>query len=167
MLDLVKQRLGDGLRSHEVVCGDDVLTVAPEGIHAALEMLRDDPEFDFALLSDLFGMDHGAGGLAVVYQLVSLSHRRRLRVKALASEVESVADLWLAADWLEREAFDMFGLNFRNHPDLRRILLPEGYDGHPLRKDYPMQGRGERDAFMKYTTQTPLGDLLSSKEKLA
>ena len=167
MLDLVKQRLGDGLLSHEVVCGEDVLTVAPEGIHAALEMLRDAPEFDCALLSDLFGMDLGADGLAVVYHLVSLSHRRRLRVKALAPEVDSASDLWPAAAWLEREAYDMFGLRFRNHPDLRRILLPEGYEGHPLRKDYPMQGRGERDAFTKYTTQTPLGDLLSSREKLA
>ena len=171
MIEALKLRLGDGLLSHEVLSGDDVLTVGAEGIHAALQMLRDEPEFAFDLLSDLFGMDRGVGAegrFVVVYNLTSLSHRRRLRLQVRLPEsdpeVESASDLWPAACWMEREAFDLFGIRFRNHPDLRRILLPDGYDGHPLRKDYPMQGHGERDAFMKYTTQTPLGDLLKTEE---
>ena len=190
MLSSITQRLGDALLSHEASHGDDVLSVQPDGILAALRMLRDDPEFGFDLLSDLFGMDYGVDGtegrmaparFAVVYQLTSLPHLRRVRLKAFlpeeAPEIDSAAGLWPSAEWLEREAYDLFGIRFRNHPDLRRILLPDGYDGHPLRKDYPVQGRGERNAFPKYTTQTPLGDLVdealggpgghSGKERLA
>jgi NADH-quinone oxidoreductase subunit C len=184
MLSTLTQRLGDALLSQELSHGDDVLWVQPAGILAALRMLRDDPEFGFDLLSDLFGMDYGTEGrttparFAVVYHLTSLPHRRRLRVKAFlpeeAPEIDSAAGLWPSAEWMEREAYDLFGIRFRNHPDLRRILLPEGYDGHPLRKDYPLQGRGERNAFPKYTTQTPLGDLVDEalggpggKERLA
>ncbi len=177
MLDEIRRRLGDAV-THESVCGEDVLTLSPDGMPAALRMLRD--EFGFALLADLFGMDYSRGGnpperrFAVVYQLVNLVERRRLRLKTFlpeaAPEIESSAGIWAAADWLEREAFDLYGIVFRNHPNLKRILLPEGYEGHPLRKDYPMQGRGERDAFPKYTTETPLGDLLKQgelKERLA
>ncbi len=172
MLDEIRRRLGDAV-AHEAVCGDDVLTVSAEGMPAALKMLRE--EFAFNLLADLFGMDYSRAGnpperrFAVVYQLVNLAGRRRLRLKAFLPEakpeIESAAGIWKAADWLEREAFDLYGIVFLNHPNLKRILLPEGYEGHPLRKDYPMQGHGERDAFPKYTTQTPLGDLL--KERLA
>ena len=177
MLDEIRRRLGDAA-THEAVCGEDVLTLAPEGVPAALRMLRD--EFGFVLLADLFGMDYSREGtpperrFAVVYQLVNLAERRRLRLKAFlpeaCPEIESASGIWKAADWLEREAFDLFGIAFRNHPNLKRILLPEAYEGHPLRKDYPMQGHGERDNFPKYTTQTPLGDLLKAeglKEKLA
>ena len=181
MLSSIVKRLGDALLSHEVSHGDDVLTIQPAGVLAALRMLRDDPEFGFDLLSDLFGMDYGLEGrtvparFAVVYLLTSLPHRRRLRLKAFlpeeAPEIDSATGLWPSAEWLEREVFDLFGIRFRNHPDLRRILLPEGYDGHPLRKDYPIQGRGERNAFPKYTTRTPLGEMvdeaLGGKERLA
>jgi len=67
------------------------------------------------------------------------------------AEIDSVAPLWQAGNWGEREAYDMFGVIFRNHPDLRRILMPDNFEGHPLRKDYPLKGRGERDNFPKYT----------------
>ena len=170
MLEEIRRRLGDAV-SHESVCGEDVLTVSAEGMPAALRMLRE--EFGFVLLADLFGMDYTSPPerrFAVVYQLVNLVERRRLRLKAFLPEsapgIESAAGIWKAADWLEREAFDMFGIHFQNHPGLKRILLPEGYEGHPLRKDYPMQGHGERDNFPKYTTQTPLGDLLKQQEGL-
>lgn len=174
MIELIKQRLGDALISHEVHQGDDVISLRAEGVLAAFRMLRDEPEFAFDLLVDLFGMDYGVDAppsarFAVVYQLLSLPRQRRLRVKAYlpaeGPELDSVVEIWPAAEWLEREAYDLFGIRFRHHPDLRRILLPDGYEGHPLRKDYPVQGHGVRDAFPKYTTETPLGDLLKQAEE--
>ena len=168
MLDEIRRRLGDAA-AHETVCGEDVLTLPAEGMPAALKMLRD--EFGFSMLTDLFGMDYAAPAerrFAVVYQVLHLTERRRLRLKAFlpseAPEIESASGICVSANWMEREVFDLFGIAFRNHPDLKRILLPEGYEGHPLRKDYPMQGRGARDNFPKYTTETPLGDLLKQAE---
>ena len=173
MLDGIRQSLGEAA-THEVVCGDDVLTLTAQALPAALRMLRD--EFGFSMLTDLFGMDGAKAGtpperrFAVVYQVLHLAEGRRLRLKAFlpesSPEIPSAAGIWASADWLEREVWDLFGIRFRGHPDLKRILLPEGYDGHPLRKDYPMQGHGERDNFPKYTTQTPLGDLLKQQEGL-
>jgi NADH-quinone oxidoreductase subunit C len=85
----------------------------------------------------------------VVYNLYSYPLRARLIVKVPVTErdcsVDTVSDLWKTANWLEREVYDLFGIGFKNHPDLRRILMPDGYEGHPLRKDYPLEGRGERD----------------------
>jgi NADH-quinone oxidoreductase subunit C len=92
---------------------------------------------------------------AVVYQLTSLEHNARLRVKAYVPEepceIATATELWPAANWAEREVYDLYGIRFTGHPDLRRILMPENYQGHPLRKDYPLKGRGERDHFPKYT----------------
>jgi NADH-quinone oxidoreductase subunit C len=115
-----------------------------------LRFLKDDPAERYRFLSDITGVDYGGGRpIQVVYQLWSLDHKRQLRVKAelpLSSlEIDSVVPLWHAADWLERETFDMFGIRFRGHPDLRRILMPENYaEGHPLRKDFPLRGRFSR-----------------------
>lgn len=157
--------------------GTPVVEVDAGDVHEALRALRD--QSGFAMLSDLFGIDYLTAGhpparrFAVVYELLSLDPPRRRRVKVFlpesSPEVPSVTELWPAANWLEREAFDMFGIRFRGHPDLRRLLLPEGYEGHPLRRDYPLAGRGARDAFPRYATETPLGDLLkaASKERLA
>jgi NADH-quinone oxidoreductase subunit C len=102
---------------------------------------------DFDLLSDICGADRGAEEdprFEVNYHLFSTVHFSRLRLKVLLSEddphVESVTSLWKTADWHERETFDLFGVIFDNHPDLRRILLPSDFDGHALRKDYPLRG---------------------------
>jgi len=95
-------------------------------------------------------VDYGGGRpIQVIYQLWSTGHRRSLRVKAElpldALEIDSVTGVWATANWLEREAFDMFGVNFIGHPDLRRILMPDNYaEGHPLRKDFPLRGRFSR-----------------------
>ena len=124
----------------------------------ALKILRGD--FGFSVLVDLTALDlSGSTGehperFCVVYHLRHGADGARLRLKAWVSEEEpeiaSVVKLWPGADWPEREVFDMFGIRFRGHPNLVRILTPDTYTGHPLRKDYPLRGRGERDDFPKY-----------------
>lgn len=115
-----------------------------------LDWLRTDPAQLYDLLVDVTAVDFGEGRpLQVVYQLWSISHRRSLRLKCElpldALVIESVAPIWATADWLEREVFDLFGIEFSGHPDLRRILMPENYaEGHPLRKDFPLRGRFSR-----------------------
>lgn len=102
--------------------------------------LREDPGLQFDYLMCLSGVDYGKGMLGVVYHLYSMTHRHRLTVKvdvpADKPELDSVSGIWPSANWHEREAFDMYGIVFNGHPDLRRILLPEDYPGHPLRKDF-------------------------------
>lgn len=143
------------------------LIVEPADLHEIMAFLRDDPACQYNFLSDVGGVDYlnypkeMPGRFAVVYNLVSYPHDDRLIVKTFldpsiptegiepdpALEVDSVTDLWPGAEWNEREVYDMFGIRFRNHPDLRRILTWEAYPGHPLRKDYPLRGRGERESY--------------------
>lgn len=144
-------RFGDTILRHDIVAGNQhIVFIPPEKNLEVLTWLRDDPQQSFDLLRDITGVDYGGGTpLQVVYQLFSLSHKRSLCVKCElpldALEIESAYPLWKAANWLEREVFDLFGITFINHPDLRRILMPEDYDeGHPLRKDFPLRGRYSR-----------------------
>ena len=118
--------------------------VTAESIVEVCTALRDDAETPFNYLSDLTCVhwpERDESPFEVVYNLYSISKNVRVRVKAWAGEegIESVTSVWPTANWMEREAFDMFGVTFRNHPDLRRILLPKDWDGHPLRKDYPLE----------------------------
>lgn len=119
--------------------------IAPTRIVEVCEFLKSDPETRFNYLSDLtcvhFPM-RAEAPLEVVYNLYSISRNERLRLKVGLTEnsgIESVTGVWPSANWMEREVFDLFGVNFRNHPDLRRILLPPDWQGHPLRKDYPLE----------------------------
>ena len=141
--------------------------VSPGDLHKVLRRLRDDPECDYAFLSDVVGIDYQGypattlGRFAVVYLLASHTHDRRLSVKVLLDptidtsgiepdpglELDSATDIWPGAEWPEREVYDMFGIRFRNHPDLRRILMWRDFPAHPLRKDYPLRGRGERETY--------------------
>ena len=125
--------------------GEVTVTVARDGIVDACFFLKTKHGFD--LLSDICGADRGPEDdprFEVNYHLFSTSHYQRLRLKVLLSEddakVESVTSIWKTADWHERETYDLFGVVFENHPDLRRILLPSDFDGHALRKDYPLRG---------------------------
>jgi NADH-quinone oxidoreductase subunit C len=147
----LRQKFGGDVLSHLVFAGDEhVVFVPAENCKAILRWLRDDAGQKYDLLLDVTAVDWGGGRpLEIVYQLYSVTHKRMLRVKAAlplnALEVDTVADLWRTADWLEREVFDLFGIHFRGHPDLRRILMPENYaEGHPLRKDFPLRGRFSR-----------------------
>jgi len=125
--------------------GEVTVTMARDGIVDACFFLKTKHGFD--LLSDLCGADRGPEDdprFEVNYHLFSTVHYQRLRLKVLLSEddakVESVTSIWKTADWHERETYDLFGVVFENHPDLRRILLPSDFDGHALRKDYPLRG---------------------------
>jgi NADH-quinone oxidoreductase subunit C len=138
------------------VFGDEVtVTVKAADAIEVMKSLRDEPSLRFDTLIDVCGIDYlgfgvGYEGLryAVVYHLLSVEHNRRLRVRVYCEDddfprVESVIDLWPGANWFEREAFDLFGIVFEGHPDLRRILTDYGFIGHPFRKDFPISGNVE------------------------
>ena len=121
------------------------VTVSKKEIVEICQFLQSDPELQYHLLTDLCGVDrfHKTPRFEVVYHLCSVKNNQRLRVKAGVGETESiltVSSLWKVANWYEREAYDLLGINFENHPDLRRILLWDGYEGYPLRKDFPVEG---------------------------
>lgn len=147
----LRQKFAADVINHVVYSGDEhCVYVSAEKSKAILRFLRDDAAQQYDLLQDLTAIDYGGGRpIEVVYQLWSNNHKRQLRLKVAlplrALEIDSVYELWRTADWLEREVFDMFGIHFRGHPDLRRILMPENYaEGHPLRKDFPLRGRFSR-----------------------
>ena len=127
---------------------------------ALLRFLRDDPELRFSLFVDLAGVDYlkypkpQPERFAVVYTVLSPLLGIRAQIRAFVAESDlrlpSVVDLYPGANWTEREIWDLYGVEFTGHPDLKRILMPEDFEGHPLRKDYPLRGRGERGKFPVY-----------------
>jgi len=134
-----------GLTRFEVAHGELNLYAQAERIVEVLTRLRDDPEVRFEQLIDLCGVDYPqrAKRFDVVYHLLSLTGNRRLRVKVETDEdtaVPTITGVYPCADWFEREAFDMYGIFFQGHPDLRRLLTDYGFEGYPLRKDFPMTG---------------------------
>ena len=147
LIDKLKQRFGAELLAAESSHGEEVITVGRDAAPAVLRALRDEPDFDFKFLIDLTAVDWMGREprFEVVYQLKSLSRNHRLRVKVpLPGDdawIKSAVELWKSADWVERECFDMFGIDFKDHPDLRRILMYDSFVGHPLRKDYPVDRR--------------------------
>ena len=127
--------------------GDDTAVVKKEDIIDVCTFLRDDEALLYNFMMDLTAVDYMGKEprFEVVYHLYSLKYNRRVRIKARVSEsdcsIDSIVPVWISADWFEREAFDMYGITFTGHPELRRILLYEGFEGHPLRKDYPIKKR--------------------------
>jgi NADH-quinone oxidoreductase subunit C len=147
----LQERFGGAIFRHEVSAGDQhVVFVDPSRNVEILEWLKEDPDQHYDFLADVTAVDFGGGRpIQVVYQLWSIPHRRALRLKCELPlsdlAIASVVPLWKAADWLEREVYDLFGIDFEGHPDMRRILMPENYaEGHPLRKDFPLRGRFTR-----------------------
>jgi NADH-quinone oxidoreductase subunit C len=137
--------LGSGLLNEKSAHGEVTLTVARDKIVEALTKLRDDPALQFEVLLDITGVDWPAREerFDVVYHLLSMRKNQRLRVKLATAEnepVPSVVSVFPTANWLERETYDMFGILFSGHPDLRRILTDYGFEGYPLRKDFPLTG---------------------------
>lgn len=127
---------------------EDFIVVRKERIADMLTVLRDDPATRYDLVSDIFGLDllgfEREPRFEVIYSLYSLTHKKRIVIKAQVDEddpaIDTASDVWLAAEWAEREIFDMFGIHFNGHNDLRRILMPDDWVGHPLRKDFPLGG---------------------------
>jgi NADH-quinone oxidoreductase subunit C len=127
--------------------GQVAVTLRKNRILDISRYLHDDPELYFDYLIDVCGVDYLGKKdkrFEVVYQLYSIRHRCALRLKAEVPEedpsIDSVTSVWIGANWHEREAFDLYGIKFNGHPDLRRILMPEDWEGYPLRKDYPLKG---------------------------
>ncbi len=151
-VDALRREFGDAIHRAVVSCGESVVYVAADRLVDVLRWLKDTPDEDYNYLVDVTAVEYrdAERPLEVVYQLRSLARRSELRVKVelvKAGEltVTSVVPLWQAADWLEREVYDMFGIRFAGHPDLRRILMWETYqEGYPLRKDFPLRGRFSR-----------------------
>jgi NADH-quinone oxidoreductase subunit C len=143
--------------------------VRGEDAKLLVRFLRDDPELGFTMFIDLTAADflrypvEQPGRYGVVYTLLSPSLGIKTQVKAFVAEGEprlpSVSDLFAGANWTEREVWDLYGIEFTGHPDLKRILMPDDFEGHPLRKDYPLRGRGERGNFPVYhaSSQPPKG----------
>lgn len=139
------ERLGDALLSHRIAAGELTLVVEAGAIATVLTTLRDNSAFRFEVLIDICGVDWPAREkrFEVVYHLLSPRLNQRVRVKLDADEdtaVPSVIGVFPAANWYEREAYDMYGILFTGHPDLRRLLTDYGFQGHPLRKDFPLTG---------------------------
>jgi NADH-quinone oxidoreductase subunit C len=161
---VLQSALGDRCVSTAIALGELTVVVKAEHLLAAAEKLRDLPELKFEQLIDLCGMDYSAYGnagaddasdgawrglrYAVVYHLLSISYNCRLRLRVFAADdsfpvVDSVIGIWPSANWYEREAFDLYGIMFSGHPDLRRLLTDYGFIGHPFRKDFPLSGNVE------------------------
>jgi NADH-quinone oxidoreductase subunit C len=180
LAEQLKTRFAENLQNCQIAFGQITLEIHHEKIHEICQVLRDEPEFAFAELMEVCGVDYLTYGcsqwqteattltgfsravepmgsdrvtpwhkprFAVVYQLLSLKHNHRVRLRTFVPDepplVDSVVDLWAAANWFEREAFDLYGILFKGHPDLRRILTDYGFIGHPFRKDFPLIGNVE------------------------
>ncbi|MDR3394615.1 MAG: NADH-quinone oxidoreductase subunit C [Parasulfuritortus sp.] len=156
LLSRLEDALGGKLVNGFVALGEVTLEVRPADWHGVAVQLRDDSALRFDELIDLCGMDYSAyaevgreeGRYAVVMHLLSVARNHRVRVRTFCADdelplVASVVDVWPAANWFEREAFDLVGIVFDGHPDLRRILTDYGFIGHPFRKDFPVHGQVE------------------------
>ncbi len=156
LLTRLEEALGDNLVSGRVALGEATIEVRAEDWHDIAVQLRDEPGLRFDELIDLCGVDYSTyaevgreeGKYAAVMHLLSVCRNHRLRVRAFCADNElpviaSVVDVWAAANWFEREAFDLVGIVFEGHPDLRRILTDYGFIGHPFRKDFPVSGHVE------------------------
>ncbi|NOY27143.1 MAG: NADH-quinone oxidoreductase subunit C [Oligoflexia bacterium] len=151
----VQQQLGDHVVQAGEFQGQHWVVVEPPHLHEVLGTLKDDPDLDFNVLIDVGGVDYQGHEddkdwrFEVVYQLLSVAHNHRFRVKCAVSSgmeagevaVPSVWQIWRTANWMEREVYDQYGIAFTGHPNLRRILNHDDFEGHPLRKDYPINKR--------------------------
>jgi len=152
----LKNALGDALEATIERLGELTLVVKAQALSDAMRLLRDHPECRFEQLIDLCGLDYSGYGdgawegprFAVVYHLLSVSMNQRVRVRIFCQDdnlpvIASAVGIWPSANWFEREAFDLYGIVFEGHPDLRRILTDYGFIGHPFRKDFPLSGNVE------------------------
>ena len=161
VFEKLKERFQDAILDLSEEFEEITLVARKDSVYDILQFLKDNGNLSYDFLVDVTAVDYSRmedvlakydyARFMVVYHLYSYKTGDRLRVKAPVHEkelsVHSVTSLWKGAAWLEREAYDMFGITFENHPDLRRILMPDDFEGYPLCKDYPLRGRGERETF--------------------
>jgi NADH-quinone oxidoreductase subunit C len=173
VLEALKAKFGDAIVETHSDFGDDTAVVRPEKWKEVCRFLRDDPSMAFDMSVDLCGVDYPDRDprFEVVLHLYSVSKRHRLRLKARVGdaegenvEIDTVADIWIGVNWFERETYDLMGISFKGHPDLRRILMYPEFEGHPLRKDYPANKtqplvpyRTEEEAGVTLEKQPPFG----------
>ena len=143
--DHIEASLGDAVNSIDISFGEMTVNARRAEIVKVISFLRDDPLCRYASLIDIAGADYPGRDrrFDVVYHMLSMSHNTRIRIKATTdadTPIPSITSLFPNADWYEREAFDMYGISFEGHPDLRRILTDYGFEGFPLRKDFPLSG---------------------------
>ena len=156
LAESLRNAFGDALAEVTVALGEATAVVPPDRLVATMRRLRDESAFRFETLVDVCGVDYSTWGnaphegprYAAVYHLLSLANNARLRVRSFAADdgfpvLPSVIEVWPAANWFEREAFDLYGIVFEGHPDLRRLLTDYGFVGHPFRKDFPLSGHVE------------------------
>lgn len=162
LVDALQDVLGERILGLSTALDQVTVEISADCHHVVCERLRDDPRLGFEMMIDLCGIDYATYGntewdgprFAVVLQLLSVRNNQRMRLRAFCTDddapvIESVTDVWPCANWFEREAFDLFGIVFSGHPDLRRILTDYGFIGHPFRKDFPVSGYTE----MRYDEQ--------------
>jgi NADH-quinone oxidoreductase subunit C len=144
----LQDKFSSAIKRVEVIWAETIVYVDPASAHEIIRWLHDDQSQRYDFLSDVTAVEYRDAEvpIEVVWQLRSLPYRRFIRVKAQLPkgsplEIDSVWDIYKSADWLERECYDMFGIHFTGHPDLRRILMPEVFTDFPMRKDFPMQGK--------------------------
>lgn len=150
----IQESFSDGFVGATEWRGDVAVTVTRDKLHDVAKFLRHEPGMDFDYIVHVSSVDwpDDQERFEVVWEFYSIRKRHRIRLKTRVSEsdcvVDSLTDLWKGADFMEREVYDMMGIRFRNHPDLRRILMPDDFtEGYPLRKDFPLRGKGWRDTF--------------------
>jgi len=150
----IKEACPEAFIADKEAFGELTVTVGRDHVFAVCRLLIEDPALDFDMLTDVCSVDfpNETPRFEMVYQFYSLERNHRLRIKARVPEddcrIDSLCALWQSANFMEREVYDMMGISFNNHPDLRRILMTEDYEeGYPLRKDFPVEGRGWRDNF--------------------
>jgi NADH-quinone oxidoreductase subunit C len=148
VLDLLKEKFGAAILETHAQFGDDTAVIEPASWRAVAFFLRDDNRLAMNMFTDLCGVDyhHREPRFEVVCHLRSLQHAHRIRIKSRVgdedgevAEIDSLVPVWRGADWFERETFDLMGITFKGHPDMRRILMYPEFKGHPLRKDYPAE----------------------------
>ncbi len=173
VLEALKEKFGDAVLETHSQFGDDTAVVRADKWKEVCRFLRDDPAMSFDMSVDLCGVDYPdrEPRFEVVLHLYSIAKRHRLRLKARVGDVEgegaeidTVADIWIGVNWFERETYDLMGISFKGHPDLRRILMYPEFEGHPLRKDYPANKtqplvpyRTEEEAGVTLEKQAPFG----------
>ncbi|MCI0336319.1 MAG: NADH-quinone oxidoreductase subunit C [Acidobacteria bacterium] len=146
-VSLIRNKFAETVQEIIEAVSEVTIVAKREGLVELMTFLRDEPSLCFDYLSDIGGVDLGefaSPRFAVAYQLYSLEYNHRLRIKVFLEEddahLPTMWSIWKASNWLEREVYDMFGVTFDGHPDLRRILMPADYEGYPLRKDFPIKG---------------------------